>query len=84
MIELITALGPTLIEALTENKEVVEIANQNKEIVSGLIGAILIDWCLRLFPTKEHKSIVKVAIAILEPLLAGMKRVDEKLALKKK
>lgn len=84
MIELITALGPSLIGLFTDNKEVVQLAVDNKEVVTGVIGAIVIDWTLRLFPTKEHKSIVRVAIAVLEPVLAGLKKVDEKLAIKKK
>lgn len=84
MIELITSVVPMVVGLFTENQEVAQVAVENKEVLTGVVGAVLIDWGLRLFPTKEHKSVLKIAIAVLEGLLAGAKKVDEKVAVIKK
>lgn len=84
MLELILGIVPSVIGLITDNKEVVEVVTSNKEVATGIVGAFVVDLGLRLVPTKNHRSVIIVAIAVLEGLLAGAKKIDEKLAVRKK
>ena len=79
MIELI----PFVVGLFTENKEVVNLAAQNKELLLGSSAAILLDFIFRAIPQKEHKSILTVLITACEVILAGAKKLDAKLSVKK-